>query len=335
MLFRTPSFWQSDGPVAKMLQPAAILYQEVTEWRMRHTVPYHAPVPVICIGNAVVGGAGKTPALLAVAELLKESGIACHAVSRGYGGKAKAPLKVNLALHAAEDTGDEPQLLARAIPTWVGPSRAATLAAACEEGARCILMDDGLQNPTVAKTLSLLVIDAANPQGNGRIFPAGPLREPLKHAVDRSAAVILIHPEGEAFTLPEWLRPVLKDVPCFHATLQPDEQIAATLNQQRVIAFAGIGRPEKFRHSLQRLGAEIVEFIAFPDHYRYQAKEIALLREKAKQHQAVLVATEKDRVKIPTEFINDITFLPVRLQIEQAIDLRDLILSRVSPVIAS
>lgn len=285
---RAPHFWWKDDVRGALLAPLGWVWQAGSAGRGLLTHPYEASVPVICIGNVVVGGAGKTPTALSVAHRLAGA----HFLSRGYGGSTRGPLRVDPARHDHLLVGDEPLLLAETAPCWVAEDRAAGARAAEAAGARCLVMDDGFQNPTLKKSLSLLVVDGHAGFGNGRCLPAGPLREPVERALLRADAVVLL---GEDRT---GVAARVRNRPLLHAVLEPEAE-ATALKGQPVVAFAGIGRPEKFFASLEKLGAKVVEAYAFPDHYRYQAPEIGQLVTTAANRSAALITTTKDYVRIP------------------------------------
>jgi tetraacyldisaccharide 4'-kinase len=254
-----------------------------------------APVPVLCCGNATIGGAGKTTLALDVAARLRDAGTVVHCLSRGYGGRARALRRVHLTDSALE-VGDEPLLLATIAPTWVGADREAAARAAVAAGAEYLIMDDGLQNPGLQKTLSFLVIDGRTGFGNGHLLPAGPLREPIAAAAARCTAAVLIGEDRARATtaLPRAL-PVLR------AQLIPGTATKA-LAGQRVLAFAGIASPEKFFATLREAGADLVRQAGFPDHHTYRAEELAALQRHATAERLRLVTTAKDAVRLPHAF---------------------------------
>ena len=298
---RAPDFWRRRGLPALALAPAGLIYAAGGWLRERLAAPVQAAVPVVCIGNAVAGGAGKTPTLLAIAAMLAHRNP--HALSRGYGGNEKGPLRVDPAKHTAADVGDEPLLLARTMPSWVARDRAAGAAAIAGAGAGVILMDDGFQDPGLAKTLSLLVVDAEQGFGNGFCLPAGPLREPVERALGRADALVLAG--GGAFR-PQTGKPV------FRAAIKPTGA-ADAWHGRRVVAFAGIGRPAKFFATLRELGAELVCEMAFPDHHVFDEAELAELAARAADG-ALLVTTEKDWVRLPEAWRGRVQALPVELR---------------------
>jgi len=312
---RAPGFWAADGggglsalltPVlAPVLAPLAAIVAAVTARRLARP-GWHAPVPVLCVGNATVGGAGKTTVALDLAARLRDLGCAPHVLLRGYGGAARGVRRV-----APDDpaalVGDEALLLAAVAPTWVGADRAATARAACAAGAGVLVMDDGLQNPGLHKDMSLLVIDGGFGFGNGRVLPAGPLREPVAAAAARCTAAVLIGQDLHA------ARAVLPPgLPVLGARLEPGPE-AATLAGQRVFAFAGIARPEKFFASLRQAGAVLAGSESFPDHHAFAPRTIARLLTRAAQLDAVPVTTAKDAVRLPPEVRAVVRVLGVRL----------------------
>ncbi len=265
--------------------------------RLRDTwiKPVMLSVPVVCVGNATAGGAGKTPVAIAVASLLKESKVAFAFISRGYKGRLHGPALVNPALHTADDVGDEPLLLARHGPCWIGKNRLATARRAIAAGAALLILDDGLQDPRLEKTLSLLVIDGAYGFGNRLLLPAGPLRDRKDLAFHKADAVVMIGKDAHNL-----LKDCPKTLPAFHATLRPASP--ENFTRQSYVAFAGIGQPKKFFDMLEALGATLAQTASFPDHHRYRKKDLVSLQHLAKKHGARLITTEKDAVRLPLDF---------------------------------
>lgn len=305
---RPPAFWQGDRWIARALGPASCLYAQAAAWRQRRASPQRAAVPVVCIGNLVSGGAGKTPTALAVARALLAEGRRPVFLTRGYGGRTKGPLRVDPAAHNAALVGDEPLLLAGTAPVVVSADRVAGARAAIAAGADVVVMDDGFQNPHLAKDLSILVFDAAVGLGNGRVLPAGPLRERPQAALARAQALLVVGEEPD--TVVRQLGALAPHLPLLSARLEPTGPAFAG---RRVLAFAGIGRPQKFFDSLLRSGAELVATRAFPDHHRYRPAELAGLRSEAARLQATLVTTEKDLVRLPPAERRGIEALAVEL----------------------
>ena len=294
-MIRAPDFWRRDGGLAKLLAPVAWGYGLLGSARRGLTRPRAAACAVVCIGNLVAGGAGKTPVALAIGQRLIERGRAVHFLSRGYGGSAAGPLRVDLGRHDAGDVGDEPLLLAARAPTWVARHRPAGAHAAAAAGAEVIVMDDGFQNRSLIKDLSLLVIDGEYGFGNRRLLPAGPLREPVSGGLARAHGVVVM---GDGAAWRECLAGFAK--PILHGALEPTPGSAA-LAGQRVLAFAGIARPEKFFATLQAMGCTLVGAHAFADHHPYSADEIMVLVESANAQDAVAVTTEKDHARMSVE----------------------------------
>ena len=254
-------------------------------------------MPVVCVGNIVAGGAGKTPVAIAVAERMREHGLAPHFLTRGYGGRNPGPVRVNPSRHDADEVGDEALLLAAAAHTWVARDRAAGARMAVQGGAEVLILDDGFQNPGLAKDVSLLVLDEGFGIGNGRVLPAGPLREPPADAVARATAVVRMRsPGGGVGTLGELINP---PAPVLTAGVSPDDEDCARLSGVRVVAFAGIARPVKFFATLDAIGCTVMDARTFPDHHRYREAELATLFEEAGALDARLVTTEKDMVRLP------------------------------------
>nr|WP_294526676.1 tetraacyldisaccharide 4'-kinase [uncultured Rhodopila sp.] len=301
---RAPSFWSHDGVLARALSPLSAVGTALTAGRVARP-GWRAPVPVICCGNVTVGGAGKTTLVLDLARRLKDRGRAVHVLLRGYGGSGRGVHRV-----AADDSaalvGDEALLLAAVAPTWIGGDRAAGARAALGAGADVLLMDDGLQNPTLRKSFSILVVDGATGFGNGRVLPAGPLREPVAAAAARCRAAVLIGSDGTGALC-------RLDLPVLRANLVQDASIGA-LAGQRVLAFAGIAIPEKFFGPLRRAGAVVAAARAFPDHHPYSARDLDALRRQAEALGARLVTTPKDAVRLPPAFRARVTVIGVGLE---------------------
>ncbi|KIT16691.1 tetraacyldisaccharide 4'-kinase [Jannaschia aquimarina] len=299
---RAPGFWSGRGPISTMLTPIGWLYAAATARRVARP-GVRLDVPVICVGNLTAGGAGKTPTVIALLERLDGA----HVVSRGYGGKLEGPVRVDPARHDATAVGDEPLLLSAFAPTWVARDRAAGARAAVEAGARAIVLDDGFQNPALEKDLSIVVVDAGVGFGNGRVLPAGPLREPVETGLARADLVLLIG-KGDV-TLPASAPPVLR------GTLEPLET-GMPWEGLPVFAFAGIGRPEKFFQTLRDLGTDVRGTEALGDHQPLTPTLLHRLGERAAKLSAQPITTEKDAVRLPPSLRGRVLVLPVRLRIE-------------------
>lgn len=313
---RAPDFWRAgqSSVLPALLSPLSALYGTGSRLRRALVTPVRAGVPVVCVGNVVAGGAGKTPTALAVAAHLAAGGRPVHFLIRGYGGSLPGPLRVEPGRHTVDEVGDEALLLAAAGPTWVARNRVAGAHAAVAAGAEIIVMDDGFQNPSLHQDAALLVIDAGYGIGNGRILPAGPLRETPAHALGRASAVVHIADPGAAGPASgSGLGPELGNVPILHAHLAPSPA-SEELAGGTVVAFAGIGRPEKFFATLEAIGCKVVAAFPFPDHHAFAPDEIMTLVEQAAALEARLVTTAKDAVRLPPEARRMVEVLNVTLE---------------------
>ncbi len=322
---RAPDFW---GPspggagrlMAALLSPLGCVYGMITASRAGRDAEWRAPVPVICVGNAVAGGAGKTQIVIDLAKRLAGKSLHPHILTRGYGGSLTGTVRVDLASHTAHDVGDEALLLADVAPVWRSADRVEGAKAAADANAGVIIMDDGFQNPSLFKTLSLLVIDGAYGFGNGKPMPAGPLREPASSAFARADACIVI---GD--TSPPGL---VSGRPVFTAHVRPSKE-APDLAGRDVIAFAGIGQPQKFFDTLTKAGARLVATRAFADHHPFTPSELGPLIARADQAGALPVTTTKDYVRIPADLKPRVTPYPVELAWDDADALENFILARI------
>lgn len=319
---KPPAFWAGRaGPAGRiaqaLLSPLSVIQAAATAQRVAKPGA-RVDAAVICIGNLSVGGTGKTPVAAAAMDRLTARGVAVHGLSRGYGGRLKGPVQVDLSQHGPEETGDEPLLLARHAPVWVSRDRAAGALRAVEAGAEVIVMDDGFQNPSVHKDASIIVIDGEAGWGNGRVFPAGPLREPVEAGLRRAEAVVVMMPgpeempDFEALGLADLEKPVLR------AWLEPAEPPPPG----PLVVFAGIGRPEKFFDAIRRQGGAVTETVSFPDHHRFTPSELARLADLADSANGTLVTTEKDAVRLPADFRETVFFgrVEARFADEGALD---------------
>ena len=320
---RAPEFWwRKAGAAAAALGPVAALYGAVAAHRLRQPGA-RVGVPVVCIGDPTLGGAGKTPTAIATARLLAAAGERPVFLTRGYGGREAGPLVVNGRVHRAKDVGDEPLLLARAQATIVARDRLAGAHLARASGASVIVMDDGFQNPSLAKDCAILVVDARRGVGNGRVFPSGPLRAPLEAQLDRAHAVMAIGSGAAAAPLLE--AAARRGLRIFRARLEPAEAALAAMRARPALAFAGIGSPEKFFATLAAAGVAVRIRHSFADHHAYTAADAARLLREADTHGLALVTTEKDLVRLDgegslRELRSRAFALPVQLALENEKD---------------
>jgi len=329
-MIREPAFWWRPG-TGGVLMPVAAIYGAVAAVRMQ-SHGSRAGLPVICLGNLTVGGAGKTPAALAVAHLLHAARERPFFLSRGYGGRLSGPVRVNPAIHHAAEVGDEPLLLTRLAPTIVARDRVAGAKFAQFAGASVIVMDDGLQNPALEKDLAVVLLDGRRGIGNGHVIPAGPLRAPLDIQLDHAQALLVVGPpDGAAKVLDRAGR---RGLAIFHARLEPDRSVIAAIGRRKVLAFAGIGDPEKFFATLIAVGIDVAARAGFPDHHRYTAAEAQDLIARAQAGNLMLVTTEKDLMRLGGDpqlaaLAGRASALPVRLAIEEQEQFRDMVMKAV------
>lgn len=317
---RAPAFWNQDGWPARALAPLGAAVDHVTTRRRRRTAACEPGVPVICVGNVSLGGAGKTPVAMDMCARLVDAGWRAHVLTRGYGGRpGRTPRRVDAGTDTAAGVGDEALLLARGAPTWVAPDRVAGARAAIADGAEALVLDDGFQSGRVRASLNVLVIDGAVGVGNGRVYPAGPLRERPERALARAHAVIRLGPDATNIDgrVPATAR-------LLTATCVPEGD-ASWLHGARVVAFAGIGRPDKFFATLQRAGAELIDTVPFADHHRYTDGELRTLAARADRADARLVTTSKDHVRLPPGMRARVSPIPVRIAWDDPGALADLL----------
>lgn len=302
---RAPKFWQTDGPLARALRPFGMLYGAVTAWRIKHASPERVSVPVISVGNLTVGGTGKTPVVRDFVKRLKSLGQRPAVVLRGYGGQLKGPLRVEPDAHTALDVGDEALLHARDGATWVARQRVDGAKAAIEDGATIIVLDDAHQHTSLKKDCSVIVVDGPVGFGNHRVFPAGPLREDVRAGLSRADGLIILGSDDTALAgrLPEFLTVVTGGLEA--------EPESVHLHGRKVVAFAGLGRPQKFFDTLVGLGAIVVAAHPFDDHHLYKPADIQTILDEAFSLDALPVTTEKDAMRLTPDQRQQVNVLRV------------------------
>ncbi|MGR3320916.1 MAG: tetraacyldisaccharide 4'-kinase [Pseudooceanicola sp.] len=310
---RAPGFWhRPPGLLSRVLQPLGALYAAATARRLALGSGIRPGVPVICVGNINAGGTGKTPAVIALLETLAARGIAAHALSRGHGGSVEGPVRVRERDHTAAEVGDEPLLMAAFAPVWVARDRVAGARAAVADGAQALILDDGFQDPALAKDLSIVIVDAVVGFGNGACIPAGPLREPVRTGLARADLLISVGPDKSQTDFAERWCDVIS-CPKMTARLEP-LQTGMDWQGLRAMAFAGIGHPGKFFATLRGLGAEVVAAHPLSDHQPLTEALLTRLQRDAAAQGAQLVTTEKDAVRLPPHHRPNVLTLPVRMR---------------------
>ena len=336
MKLNTPRWWYSrdrrHAPVTRMLlKPASWLWAGATARRIARAAPVDPGVPVISIGNLTVGGSGKTPIARETLRLLQARGVKAAALSRGYGGRLEGPVRVDLNQHAAADVGDEPLMLAQGSPAWIARNRVDGARAAAADGAQALVLDDAHQNPTLKKTISLVVVDGETrgdewPFGDGSVFPSGPMREPLRAGLARADAVVVLLPTDMDQADPELLE-VFGRLPVFIARLAPEGPPPPGPQ----VGFAGIAKPWKVERSLTAAGCDLKDFVPFPDHAELSDRDFAFLTDRADVYDAGLVTTEKDWVRLSPERRARVSPWPVVARFEDEAAFAAFLLDRLKP----
>jgi len=308
-MIKTPEFWNHHGPLSILLWPVSLLWALATALRNALAKTTTAQLPVICIGNLSAGGTGKTPVTAFLYDRLRTDGLRPAILIRGYGAAVTSPLWVDPTIHGAADCGDEALMLAESRDVLVAPDRVAGAALIAARGQHdVILMDDGMQNPYIAKTLSIGVFDGSVGIGNGLLMPAGPLRVTLPNGL-KQLDIVLINGDDDTGLVAK----LPKTLPQFVANLLPDQSVIDTLGDAPVLAFAGIGQPKRFFATLRKAGCNLVRYLAFADHHPYSETDLVRLQEDAMRLGAHLITTQKDWVRLPAEWRNRVFVLPVAL----------------------
>lgn len=318
---KTPKYWQSNSEISKILQPLGKIYAMLTWLRIKIIKPKKVDIPVICIGNITAGGTGKTPVAISLAKMLINDVYHPFFVTRGYGGRLQNVV-VNNKKHLAKDVGDEPLLLSKQAPVVVNANRYQGAQLALKNGADMIIMDDGFQNPKLYKDLSFLVFDGNYGVGNGKIIPAGPLRETFEQGIKRADALLILGKDKHNLSKKSGKK-------VFFGHIETNNTVVAT--NKDVLAFAGIGHPQKFYHSLKEIGFNVVKTIDFPDHHFYTRSELQSIIDQAKKLNAEIYTTGKDYVKIPNSLQAQIKVLEITVVWENPDELMKFIKSKIAP----
>jgi tetraacyldisaccharide 4'-kinase len=316
-MFTTPNFWKRKGFLSYLLLPIAKIYYAISYLNQKFKITKKVPRPVICVGNVVLGGAGKTPVVIAISKILKNLGYQPHIISRGYGAVIRQVTKVDSTKHDYLNVGDEPLLLSKNAPTWVSTDRRQSIDSAIKDGANILILDDGLQNKSIYKDLNILVIDSLQGLGNSLLFPSGPLREPLNQALKNSHLIVIVGDHEVD---------IQTNIPKVRAKFD----IISDIPHQSVVAFAGLGYPEKFLYTLEHHGFRVFEFLKYPDHHPYTIPQIKKLLKIAESYGARLMTTEKDFTRIPEKYQKDVLFLKVELCFDDPIFIEKILKNHLS-----
>ncbi len=310
-MFKAPKFWsKNDSYCSRLLSPIAKLYDIASKIKMNSVTPEKVNVPVVCVGNVVLGGAGKTPTVELVHNIIKQHNLTPHILTGGYGGYLKNVVRVDTTKHSYLQVGDEALLSAAICPTWVGSNRIASADAAILSGANVLIMDDGFQNNCIHKDFKILVVDSGQAFGNEMIFPSGPLRESVESGIKKSDIVLIIGPNNPQ--LEEKILTIQSGIPIFNAVMEVCSNNDLHPSD-KIIGFCCLGYPPKFHKTLQDLNLQIVDFIAFSDHHPYTITEIQKLIKASQNTGAKLVTTRKDYIKIPDVFKPEISVIDIKL----------------------
>ena len=311
-MLKAPKFWylKKDTYLSRILYPFSLIFRLGTKIRNIISHTHKSSLPIICIGNIVVGGAGKTPVSLEIGKILIKAGYSPHYISKGYAGIIKTSTLVE-SWHSPQSVGDESLLLSKVAPTWIGINRNESIELAANKGSDCIIMDDGFQNPTIHKDFSIIVINSSQEFGNKRVMPAGPLRESIKRGLSRTNLIIVIGEETD------YLQKNIPDhIPIISAKFNINNE-NKIFKGQKITAFAGIAYPEKFFTSLREQGAKIVKEITYPDHHIYDENDLLSLVETTNKTKSILVSTQKDFVRVPKSYRSLVNTLDGEIDFEK------------------
>ena len=318
---KTPKFWSNKNSIISILLiPLSFLWRLASIFNTKNKQKFL--IPIIKIGNVVAGGAGKTPTVISLAQKLINSGIKVHIILKGYKSTAKNSIQVNTKIHTYIKVGDEALICAKIAPTWVGKNRAISIKRAIDAGAELVILDDGLQDPSIIANLNILVFNGYQGIGNGRIIPAGPMRENLSQAINKSHLAIIIDEDKRNIK-----KLIDEKIPVIDASIKIEDKYLNNFKNKKVIAFCGIGYPEKFYKTLEKIGCEVTYTKSFPDHYVYSRQDIQNLFKKSQELNSLLITTEKDHVKIMKDYKNRIYFFPISIELNDYKTLDNFLLS--------
>ena len=314
-----PKFWKNRNFVSDILLPLSFFYLFISSFKNYFEKKFKSKLTIICVGNLTIGGTGKTPTVIYIAELLKNINYNVTILLKGYGGALKGPLRVTQK-NKSSDVGDEALLHSRINETWISNirSKGVQLIEGVDKKNNLIIMDDGLQNNSVEKDVNIAVFDGEEGIGNGRVIPSGPMRENLKFGLKKIKFVLIIGEDKS--NISNLIKLINNKIKIFYATYEPDIKIIKAFKNKKIIAFAGIGFPNKFYNLLKKINFNVLETKDFPDHHIYKKNELNLLIQKSKLLNATLVTTEKDYVKIgemEDKIKKHILPFPVKLKIQK------------------
>ena len=318
---KTPLFWDKKKSIFSIiLIPFSFIWLLGSFIKKKKAIKFN--IPIIKIGNVVAGGAGKTPTVLSLTQKLINSKVNVHIICRGYKSSAKKSIQVNTKIHTYKEVGDEALMCAAIAPTWVGKIRSESIKCAIDNGANLVILDDGLQDESIFSNLNIIVFNGYQGIGNGRIIPAGPMRENLNKALNKSHLALIIDEDKKNIS-----QQINKTIPIIQSNLIIEDKYINNFKNKEVIAFCGIGYPQKFYKSLNKIGCKVLYTKSFPDHYHYSEQDIKKLLKKSQELNSLLITTEKDHVKIMENYKSRIYYFPIKIELNNFKILDDLLLS--------
>ena len=305
---KTPKFWYSQKSIISvLLKPLTYIW--ILGSKLRCKKPYiFKGIKIIKVGNVVIGGSGKTPTVIALINKLSNSNMIVHIISKGYKGSIKESTQVNTNIHSYKEVGDEAIILSKIAPTWIGKNRVESIKNAQMKGANIVILDDGIQDSSIKGDLNILVFNGSQGIGNGKIIPAGPLREKLSESIIKCNFSIIIDEDKNNLT-----SILNKYIPLVKAEIKIESEYLNNFKNKDVVAFCGIGYPNKFFETLEKIGCNIKYKKSFPDHHQYKNKEIIQLLNDSIKYNSLLITTEKDHIKIPNKYKGRIFYFPIKI----------------------